>query len=205
MLGWVLQPDWGENFFLSEGVEQSGEEASFAFHHRSAVTALAAPQSWVEQIPEGIAEHVEGVDGNRQGKTGKESQPWRHLHVFTSFPAEQTSPPRNRGWEPVSEEAQRRLASRQRLFIFYLTTSVGHGLALCSHDKKNLFRLPFCGNVNIWNLNLFLGFIPRSLLRFSAPQAIVLPSFFQKRQRIPRCLRRGSLLFLTELLDNLVL
>ena len=43
-------------------------------------------------------------------------------------------------------------------------------------------------------LNLFLGFIPRSLLRFSAPQAIVLPSFFQKRQRIPRCLRRGSLL-----------
>ena len=44
-----------------------------------------------------------------------------------------------------------------------------------------------------YELNLFLGFIPRSLLRFSAPQAIVLPSFFQKRQRIPRCLRRGSL------------
>ena len=32
MLGWVLQPDWGENFLLSEGVEQSGEESSFAFH-----------------------------------------------------------------------------------------------------------------------------------------------------------------------------
>jgi hypothetical protein len=49
------------------------------------------------------------------------------------------------------------------------------------------------GPVAVITLNLFLGFIPRCLLRFSAPQAIVLPSFFQKRQRIPRCLRRGSL------------
>jgi len=29
---------------LSEGVEQSGEQASFAFHFRSAVTALSAPE-----------------------------------------------------------------------------------------------------------------------------------------------------------------
>ena len=28
----VLRPDWGENFFLSEGVEQSGQESFFAFH-----------------------------------------------------------------------------------------------------------------------------------------------------------------------------
>ena len=28
----VLRFDWGENFLLSEGVEQSGEQASFAFH-----------------------------------------------------------------------------------------------------------------------------------------------------------------------------
>ena len=159
-----------------------------------AVTALSPTKSGVEQVPEGVTKHVEGVDDKRQAKPRPESQVWRHLHELTPVPAEQTSPLRNRGWQTVSEEVQRRLASRQRLFIFYLTTSVGHGLALCSHDKKNLFRLPFCGNVNIWNLNLFLGFIPRSLLRFSAPQAIVLPSFFQKRQRIPRCLRRGSLL-----------
>ena len=39
----VLQPDWGENFLLSEGVEQSGEQAAFALHLCSAVTALTAP------------------------------------------------------------------------------------------------------------------------------------------------------------------
>ena len=153
MLGWGFRSGLGENFLLSEGVEQSGEQASFAFHHRSAVTALSTTKSGIEQIPEGVAEHVEGVDDKRQAKPRPESQVWRHLHELTPVPAEQTSPLRNRGWQTVSEEAQRRLASRQRLFIFYLTTSVGHGLALCSHDKKNLFRLPFCGNVNIWNLN----------------------------------------------------
>ena len=66
MLGWVLQPDWGEYFLLSEGVEQSGEESFFAFHLCSAVTALTAPQPRIEQVPEGITEHVEGIDGNRQ-------------------------------------------------------------------------------------------------------------------------------------------
>ena len=68
MLGWVLQPDWGENFLLSEGVEQSGEQASFAFHHRSAVTARSATKSGIEQVPEGISEHVEGVDDQRQAE-----------------------------------------------------------------------------------------------------------------------------------------
>ena len=53
--------------FLREGVDQSGEESSFAFR-RCAVTALSAAQSWVEQVPEGISEHVEGVDDNRQAK-----------------------------------------------------------------------------------------------------------------------------------------
>ena len=68
MLGWVLQPGWGENFLLSEGVEQSGEEASFAFHLCGAVTALTTPQSRIEQVPEGISEHVEGVDDKRQAE-----------------------------------------------------------------------------------------------------------------------------------------
>ncbi len=52
---------------LVERVDQPGEEASFAFR-RCAVTALSAAQSWVEQVPEGISEHVEGVDDNRQAK-----------------------------------------------------------------------------------------------------------------------------------------
>ena len=68
MLGWGLQPDWGENFLLSEGVEQSGEEASFAFLLCGAVTALTAPQPRIEQVPEGISEHVEGVDDQRQAE-----------------------------------------------------------------------------------------------------------------------------------------
>ena len=52
---------------LREGVEQSGEEASFAL--RGVVTALSAAQSWVEQVTHRIAEHVETVNGNSQGKT----------------------------------------------------------------------------------------------------------------------------------------
>ena len=42
-----------------------------------------------------------------RGKTGPESQPWRYLHELTPFPAEQTSPLRNRERQAVSEEAQR--------------------------------------------------------------------------------------------------
>ncbi len=38
--------------------DQSREESSFAFHYRGAITSLAAPQSGIEQVPHGIAEHV---------------------------------------------------------------------------------------------------------------------------------------------------
>ena len=65
MVGWGLQSDWGGNFFLRERVEQSGGESSFAFHHRGAVTALSAAQLGIKQVPEGVIEHVEGVDDNR--------------------------------------------------------------------------------------------------------------------------------------------
>ena len=75
MLGWVLQPDWGENFLLSEGVEQSGEEASFAFHHRSAVTALSTPQPEIEQIAQGVAKHIHRIDHDTQGRPGTTRQP----------------------------------------------------------------------------------------------------------------------------------
>jgi len=74
VLGWVLQPDWGENFLLSEGVEQSGEQAAFALHLCSAVTALTAPQSGIEQVPEGISKHVEGVDDKRQAEPRSEQE-----------------------------------------------------------------------------------------------------------------------------------
>ena len=73
MLGWGLQPDWGEYFLLSEGVEQSGEQASFVFPC-GAVTALATAQSRIEQIPEGVTEQVERVDDKRQAKSKPERQ-----------------------------------------------------------------------------------------------------------------------------------
>ena len=107
----VLRSDWGGNFLLSEGVEQSGEEAAFAFHHRSAVTALSTTKSRIEQVPEGVAEHVEAVNGNRQEKTGQESQPWGHLHVLKPFPAEHPSPTGNLDGQSESEEAQRGLGN----------------------------------------------------------------------------------------------
>ena len=96
---------------LSEGVDQSGEESFFAFHHRSAVAALTTAQSGIEQVPEGISEHVEGVDDNRQEKPRPECQPGGLLHVSTSIPAEHASPAGNLDGQPVSEKAQRGLGN----------------------------------------------------------------------------------------------
>ena len=42
---------------------------------------FAAPEPGVEEVPHGVAEHVETVDGNSQGKTRPESQPGGLLHV----------------------------------------------------------------------------------------------------------------------------
>ena len=95
---------------LVERVDQSGEEASFAFLC-GAVTALSATQPGVEQVSHRVAEHVEGVDDNRQEDTGPESQPRRHLHVQASFPAEHATPAGYLEGQPVSEEAQRRLGN----------------------------------------------------------------------------------------------
>ena len=93
---------------LIERVEQSGEESSFVFPC-GAVTSLTAPQPGIEQIPHGIAEHVETVNGNSQGKTRPERQPGRLLHELTPFPAEHRSPAGNLDGQPESEEAQRSL------------------------------------------------------------------------------------------------
>jgi len=91
---------------LSEGVEQPGEESSFAFHLRGAVTALPAPEPWVEQVPEGISEHVETVDDQRQEKPRPERQPGRLLHEPAPFAAEHPSPAGHLGWQHESGETQ---------------------------------------------------------------------------------------------------
>ena len=91
---------------LVERVDQSSQEASFAFHHRSAVTALTSPQPGIEQVSHGVAEHIKRVDDNCQAKTGPERQPGRLLHVSTSIPAEHASPAGNLGRQTISEKAQ---------------------------------------------------------------------------------------------------
>ena len=93
-----------------ERIDQPGEEASFAFPC-GAVTTLTAPQPGVEQVPEGVTEHVEGVDGNRQATPRPERQPGCLLHVLPPFPAEQTPPAGNPDGQPVSEKAQRGLGN----------------------------------------------------------------------------------------------
>ena len=69
----VLQPDWGGDFFLSEGVEPSGEQASFAFPC-GAVTALTTTKSRIEQIPHRISEHVDSINHRDQADPRPECQ-----------------------------------------------------------------------------------------------------------------------------------
>ena len=90
--------------------EDPGEESFFAFRG-GAITSLTTPQPWVEQIPHGIAEHVETVNENLQAKTRPESQPWGHLHVLKPFPAEHTTPAENLDGQSESEETQRGLGN----------------------------------------------------------------------------------------------
>ena len=52
MLGWGLQPDWGENF--SEGVEQSCEKSSFAFHIHGAVIGIPDSRSFQQLLERGF-------------------------------------------------------------------------------------------------------------------------------------------------------
>ena len=70
-------------------------------------TTDAALQPRIKKVPYRIAEHAQTVDDNRQAKPWPERQPWCHLHVLFSTPAEQTSPLRKLDWQTESEEAQR--------------------------------------------------------------------------------------------------
>jgi len=99
---------------IGSDVDQSGEEAFFTFHHRSAVTALTTPEPGIEQVPEDISKHVEGVDDNCQAEPRPERQSRSHLHELPPFAAEHPSPVGNPDGQPESEETQRRLADNHR-------------------------------------------------------------------------------------------
>ena len=96
-----------------ERVDQPGQESSFVFPC-GAVTALSAPQSGIEQVPEGTTKHVEGVDDNRQEKPRPERQSRGHLHELPPFAADHTSPAGNLDGQPESQETQCRLADNHR-------------------------------------------------------------------------------------------
>ena len=93
-----------------ERIDQPGQESPFAFPCDT-ITALTAPQPGVEQVPHRIAEHVEGVDDQRQENPWPQGQPRRHLHVLTSFPAEHPSPTWKGGGKTESQETQRGLSN----------------------------------------------------------------------------------------------
>ena len=89
---------------LVERVDQSGQEALFAFP--GTISSLTAPQPGVEQVPEGVAEHIETENDQRQAQPRPERQPWGTLHVLTSLLAEHSPPARNLGGHSESEKAQ---------------------------------------------------------------------------------------------------
>ena len=89
--------------------EQPGEESSFAFLLCGAVTSLSTPQPGVEQIPHGITEQVEAVDGHGQAKPGPERQPRRNLHVLAALATQHAAPARDVRRQAEAQEAQRSL------------------------------------------------------------------------------------------------
>lgn len=79
-------------------------------------TANSAPQPGVEQVPQGVAKHVYGVDYETQADSWPQSKPWGQLHVLAPFPAEHTTPASNIGREAEPEEAQRSLSQNDTTY-----------------------------------------------------------------------------------------
>ena len=79
---------------------------------RGQESPLAAPEPGVEEVPEGVAEHVEAVDDQGQTRAGPEREPGRDFHELPTFLAEQTAPGRDLAREAESEEAQRGLSQK---------------------------------------------------------------------------------------------
>ena len=82
------------HFFVRLPVERKAEpdqEVSFKFLLCGAETSSAAPQTGVDQIPDGFTKHVETVDDQRQAKPRLECQPMRLFHEPAPFPAEYPS------------------------------------------------------------------------------------------------------------------
>src|SRR5205807_1431919 len=70
---------------------------------------LLPAQPWVERVAERVAQHVEGVDDERDRGAGEDHQPWRVLDVALRGAGEHLSPRRRRRLGAEAEKAQRRL------------------------------------------------------------------------------------------------
>ena len=74
---------------LETGQEESDQGASL-FDCRP--VAASSPQSWIQQVPHRVTEHVESINDYCQEQPRPDGQPGGYLHVLASFPAEQSSP-----------------------------------------------------------------------------------------------------------------
>ncbi len=92
-----------------ERIDQSGQQAFFAFLLCGAITSLSTPQPGVEQIPHGVAEQVEAVDRHGQAQPGPERQPRRNLHVLATLATQHAAPARDVRRQAEAQEAQRGL------------------------------------------------------------------------------------------------
>ena len=70
---------------------------------------LPAPQPGVEQIAQGIAEHVEAEYCGAQRHPRPDGQPGGLIHVAQPLQAQHAAPGRMRWWHPEAEKAQRGL------------------------------------------------------------------------------------------------
>jgi hypothetical protein len=69
------------------------------------VPSEAASESGVEQVTQGIAEHISAVDDDTQCQTGEDSHPGCLYHVAAGVTAEHAAPAGKRGRDAIADEA----------------------------------------------------------------------------------------------------
>jgi len=69
------------------------------------VTAEAASKSGVEEVAQGVTEHISAIDDDTEGEAWEDRHPGSLNHIAAGAPAEHTAPAGSRGRDTVAEEA----------------------------------------------------------------------------------------------------
>src|SRR5207302_1954396 len=93
-----------------------GRSASYARSTNPASTvdkrilqnALPTAQTRIQQIPEGVAQHVERQDDDTDRQAREDGEIRRGLQIAPAFATQHAAPGRSRRWRAEAEEAQRR-------------------------------------------------------------------------------------------------